>query len=179
MGAEQVDKIRLPTATESTNLVLGAAAVLAICVTPLTHSGQGRRAYATYGPFSFMLMYGYAGFANCPAMIRFVPVWLGFLVYRRLKSERGQHSVYQGTFWPAAFFLSDRYALLVEPFVLYAFGLYVREINPPLGRFVMYAAHGTFVMYVAECVRRREVQRRLDDAEADMAHQMRVRSGQW
>src|SRR5271155_5379044 len=82
------------------NMLYIVMTMLAGVATPIIHSGFGTRAQAPY-LWTLVMMVLYVGYARCPQLIPFIPIWLLFVIWRRITTDRYQHTGYRGHPWLA------------------------------------------------------------------------------
>lgn len=121
------------------NIVYVLASIYNGCFTPLIRSGFGLKAFAAY-PLSLIFMFVYAGYARCPQLIRYVPVWILLIVFRRITADPDAHSRYQG--YPLLarrfpFMKGELMARKLEPWLCFYGGIFLLPYSQPLGAFVM------------------------------------------
>ncbi len=174
--AEPVKEPQMPKPMDVINVVFGVAMMHATCFTPPLRKRPGTRAYAIYGPLALMLMYGYAGFAECPELLPYIPVWLFFVVYRRIFANRQWISNFQGlsigTGW-----VGHNTARLCESMFLFALGVFLSTISVALGNFVAAGALSTFIVHVTELQAAESLRRRMRDSQYDMQYQAWIQKG--
>ncbi len=135
------------------------------CVGPPFHKGSGTHAYATTGPPALLLMIVYAAAAPCPIMLYYIPIWLGFVLYRRIRAHPKQISRFRGWFVRDGFWWQ-----LAEPVFFLALGYLLYQFDEPLGNFVMTLFLSMTAVIVIESVSMAERLRRIRDAQAEMEY---------
>jgi hypothetical protein len=114
---------------------------------PLLRSGCGSHAFEKLWPCTVYILI-YAGYANTPEIVYWIPVWLVLLIFRRLTHAHDVHSAYRGWPWLGGLFCRrERNARIVEVVLVLAAG---RAIDGPVGTFIMLAAAGLTVMFMVD-----------------------------
>jgi hypothetical protein len=145
------------------NVVYMIASIHAACVTPLLRSRFGSHAFAAY-PAAGILMFAYAGFANCPLLAWYIPVWMLMVAFRRLTCDPAQHSRYQGFPWTLGW-LGEHGARCLEPFVCLFGGVFLCMISQPLGEFVAAECLSMLIVLGTEMEMLRSQKRAMRDAQ--------------
>ena len=103
----------------------------------------GTHAYHVCGIAALVVMFLFAGFADCPEMIYFFAAWFALIFVHRIEAlARGwhRHSLYDGVPWVARLLrpANDEVAKgAFEPFILWLAGSLLCPLSAPLGTFVM------------------------------------------
>lgn len=132
---EQIEK------KDFANGIYGLCRLHSACFWPFLRSGMGSHALAWPGPFALVGMFGYAGVTESPEMIVFMAVWLLAVIVGRLRTDRTQHSLYDG--WPSLtmrmfpFVKTEDTARMIEPAFCLLAGALLLSVSHPLGVFVM------------------------------------------
>lgn len=174
--AEPVKEPSMPQPVDIVNIVFGIAMTHATCFTPLLRKRPGTRAYAIYGPLALMMMYGYAGFGQAPQLLLYIPVWLFFVIYRRVFANRVWISSFQGLSIGTGWF-GHNTARLLESILLFALGVFLYPTNEGLGNFVAAGALSTFIVHMTELQAADSLRRRMHDAQCDMRYQAWIQKG--
>ncbi len=151
------------------NVVFGIATIYSGCFTPLIRSGFGTHAFASYF-FSMIGMYVYAGYAYCPQLVLYLPVWIVMVAFRRITADRTQHSRYQGFPWLVAilpFARKELHARMLEPWLLFFGGMFLFQYSEPLGKFVMGGCAALLVVLATEMEVVRARKRAMHDARVN------------
>jgi len=157
--------------TDIANILYSLAAVVNGCFTPFLRSGFGSRAFGAY-PFSLLLMVVYGGFANCQEMSLYIPAWLMFVIMRQMKTDKRQHSRYQGYPWLCRIITRNEYqARMIEPWVVFGIGLCLVGAAPALAQFMVIGCASLFVTLCVETASLQARKRAMEDARKD-AQQM-------
>ncbi len=125
-------------------------------------------------------MYVYAGYARFPQLIRYVPVWMILILFRRLTADRTQHSRYQGYPWLARrfpFMKGELKARTLEPWLLFASGVYLYTVSQPLGELFFIGCASLFIVLGTELEVARAQKRAMDDEEKNARRMANLRSG--
>ena len=124
------------------------ATVVNGCFTPIIRSGFGTHAFAWYVG-SLILMIFYGGAAHCPEMQIYIGVWFMFVIMRRLKPDKRQHSRYQGYPWLMhliPFVRNEYQARLIEPWVVFFGGVFLIGESPGMAQFFILGAISLFMV---------------------------------
>jgi hypothetical protein len=160
-----------------TDLAYKAAIVYSGAFTPILRSGFGTKAFRAYIG-TLVLMIVYAGTYNCPELIRYLPYWLAMVAFRRITSDRRQHSQYQGYPWLAAIIMrKELRARLLEPWLCFFAGLALMPYSEPLAMFVMGGCVSLLVVLGIEMEVIRSRKRAMHDAMVEAGHMRDLQSG--
>jgi hypothetical protein len=129
------------------------------------HTGSGKAAYAVTGPCAFVVMLLPSG--ACPAILFFIPIWLGFAIYRRVRADPKEHSNYPGWF---SLVKNERLGKVSEPFFYLMMGYIISAFDVAAGNIVMALCFTTSVVYVIEATSMARRVQRMKDAQAEMEH---------
>ncbi len=155
------------TVAQGLNMAYIAATVHAACIMPWLRSRPGTHAYANTGPLALIAMVFYAAFANCPEMLDYIPIWLVAVIFRRITSDRTQHSRYYGvpllTRW---FACGPVTAMKMEVIVMLA-AVLLLPISEPLGLFFLAETISLTVILVIEGGAQALRRRRMHDASIE------------
>jgi hypothetical protein len=161
------------------NIVYGIANIVNGCFTPFLRNGFGSRGFAAH-PISLIFMIGYAGFANCPEMSLYIPVWLLFVLMRQLKTNKNQHSRYQGYPWLCRMipFVNTEYkARTVEPWVLFFGGIFLMDVSLGIGQLLIIGCATLFVVLMIEVASISARKRAMEDARHEAAQMADLQRG--
>jgi hypothetical protein len=149
----------------STNLTTLLGSIHWACVMPVSHKGSGTHSYATTGLPAMLLMIVYGAGMPCPMLLNFVPIWLGFVLYRRIRADPKQNSRFRGWFFRNSFFWQ-----LAEPVFFLALGYVLYQFDKPLGNFVMMLFLSISTVLAIESVSMAERLRKIRDAQVEMEY---------
>lgn len=117
------------------------AVILQGPVLPLLRARWGTQAYEHLW-FCGVYMLVYAGFAESPEILYWVPAWIILLIFRSLTADRNQESIYRGWPWLGALFVRrERNARFIEAALVLGTGYWW---GGPIGTFLMLAGGGLF-----------------------------------
>jgi hypothetical protein len=126
------------------------------------------------------LLVAYGLFAPCEEMGVYIPVWLMFLIMRVGKTEKRQHSRYQGYPWLCRMipFMNNEYkARLAEPFVLFAGGMLVMQYSPAMSVFLLSGCVSLLAILSAESGAIAVRKRAMEDAMKEGQQMMNISRG--
>ncbi len=163
--------------TDIANLLYSLCAVINGAFTPFIRSRFGSMGFASH-PISLLLMVFYGAAAPCPEMSLYIPVWLMFVILRRFKPDRNQHSRYQGYPWLCRIFTRNEYqARMIEPWVVFGIGLCLVDVAPALAQFMVIGCASLFVTLCVETASLQARKRAMEDAQKDAAQMMDLHRG--
>jgi hypothetical protein len=169
---QPADKPAMQKPQDIANIIYGLAAIVNGCFTPFLRSGFGSRGFASH-PISLILMIAYGGFANCPEMSLDIPAWLMFVIMRQMKTNKRQHSRYQGYPWLCRIITRNEYqARMIEPWVVFGMGICLTNAAPALGQFLIIGCASLFVTLCIETASIQARKRAMEDARHE-AEQMK------
>ncbi len=146
----------------------------AICAwfTPVLRSGIGSHAmYRSTVPAAIGLLM-FSGFADCPLIAWYIPVWLVLVAFRRATASRHQHSLYRGTPW-LLFFLSEKRARMLEPVMMFGIATFLSQYSAALADFFTLGAIAMGIVFMIDMAMISTFKRRQRDMQIEMESQSR------
>lgn len=149
------------------DMVYNLALVYAGVVLPVIRSGFGVKAPAPF-VYTFILLWA---FAMCyPPFLLYIPVWLGFVAYRRITLDKRAHTRYRGHPWMSCllpFVNSEFKGRVVEPWLVMAFGVYLKTYSADLAGFFIGSGIALYVVLLVEQAAIDARRRALHDAQLE------------
>jgi hypothetical protein len=132
------------------NIVFTLMSIHTACITPFIRSRFGSRAFAAY-PFAALLMFFYAGFANCPLLAWYILPWMLMIAYRRVTASRTVHSRYQGRPWVGMMLGANEYVGRVfEIFICVFAAIFAARVSERLATFVLLEIPSLLIVLATE-----------------------------
>lgn len=158
------------------NVVFSIASIHAACITPFLRSRFGSHAFAGY-PLAALLMFFYAGFANCPLLAWYILPWMAMIAFRRITSDRNQHSRYQGYPWVFARLANEYAARVAEVFICFFAALFLSTVSEPLAAFVMAEIVSLLIVLATEQATLQARKRAMRDAQIEARQMSEMQRG--
>jgi hypothetical protein len=160
------------------DMIYSVCVIYAGVVLPVIHGGFGTKALAPY-VFTAVLLWAFAmGF---PPAFPYVFAWLAFVAYRRVTVNKLAHTNYRGYPWLACLipFVSDEFkGRIVEPWIVFAFGVHLKTYADAPALFVIGAAVALVIVLLVERATIAARIRAVADAEHDAAQWAAIRRGE-
>ena len=159
------------------NILYGIASIVNGCFTPFLRSGFGSRGFAAH-PISLIFMVFYGAAARCPEMSLWIPAWLVMVILRQLRTDKRQHSRYQGYPWLCRLVTRNEFqARMIEPWVVFAGGICLTDTAPALGQFLIIGCASLFVTLMIETASIQARRRAMEDARKEAAQMADLMKG--
>jgi len=121
------------------NIAYFIACVHAMCILPFTRSGMGTRGIDATGFWALLLIAFYTGEMHCPEMLTYWYVWVVMVVYRRLTTDKRQHTQFEGWVWPFQWIVRNEViAKWLEALSMLILGTLFKKWSEPVGQFLFY-----------------------------------------
>lgn len=145
------------------------ANVIAACVTPFFRRRFGRRAFSGY-PMAAVLMFFYAGFADCPLLAWYLIPWLVMVAWHRITASASVYSRHQGYPWIFGWTGNDTVARFGEVGICYLMATQLGEFSEGLSVFLQAVCVALLIVWWTESSVIRERAIAKGDAEAMARH---------
>jgi hypothetical protein len=152
--------------------LLGIVKFGSMCGSVFFTEGAGRW-YYRYAIVSLIGMLAFIEYA--PPLLVFIPVWLLFLIGKRI--NKSWHSQSRGPSRLRHLFRSERLALVMEPIVVFGFGVACAPYSEPFAEFCVFVAICMFIELAVQVHQIDMDRQAMGDAEAHLQYMNRLRRG--
>jgi hypothetical protein len=142
-------------------------------VMPALRSAAGSHAYH-HCWLTPVIVFFYAGFADCPELIYAIPFWCILIIMRRITHNRDEHSRYLGNSWPFSWLVGEQIARWLELPLVLVVGSFLRDFSEPLGNFVASTSISLFFLLWAENAVIQARRRAMRDGEIEALYARRI-----